>query len=139
MTPVTRIPTLAVLALTLLAACTSTKEQTEYSPRARGAQITVQNDNVLDMTIYALRGTERIRLGMITSGNRKVFTLKDHVVVNAPVIRFVADPIGSARSIVIDELPVFPGNEIVLWVPSRKLWRDEPFSPAPAWITQSRF
>ena len=116
-----RIPPLAVLALTLITACTSTKELTEKSPGASGVQITVHNDNVLDVTVYALRGAERIRLGMITSGSRKVFTLKDDIIVNAPVIRFVADPIGSARLILIDELPVFPGHAITLWVPSRRL------------------
>ena len=134
MTHISRIPTVVVLALTLFAACTSTKEQIDASP---GAQITVQNDNVLDMTVYALRGTERIRLGMITSGNKKVFTLKHHVVVNTPVIRFIADPVGSARSILIDELPVFPGNEIVLWIPSRRLWMDDRFSTTPSRITKT--
>ncbi len=115
------ITTMALLTLALLPACTVTKEQAQNLPHDHEARITVHNYNVLDVTIYAHRGAERIRLGMITSGNSKVFVLKDQDVVNAPLIQFVADPIGSAQTVLIDELTVFPGSALELWVPIGRL------------------
>ena len=124
MTRLFRIAAVALLVLTLLPACSLLKKNTEgggASSPIEPAQITVHNRNVLDVNIIAYRGTERIRLGTITSGNSEVFVLEERIVVNSPIIRFIADPIGSARNILIDELTVFPGDQIELWVPIRKL------------------
>ena len=122
MTRFFRITAVALLFLTLLPACSVLKKATDETARpAEPAQITVHNRNVLDVNVYAYRGTERIRLGTITSGNSEVFVLGEHIVVNSPIIRFVADPIGSARRILIEELTVFPGDQIEIWVPIRKL------------------
>lgn len=122
MTRLFRITTAALLVLTLLPACSVLKKATdEPSEPVEPAQITVHNRNVLDVNVYAYRGTERIRLGTITSGNSEVFVLGEHIVVNSPIIRFVADPIGSPRRILIEELTVFPGDQIEIWVPIRKL------------------
>ena len=122
MTRFFRISAVAVLALTLLPACSLLKKKAaEDAGPIEPAQITVHNRNVLDVNIIAYRGTERIRLGTITSGNSEVFVLDERIVVNSPLIRFIADPIGSARNILIEELTVFPGDRIELWVPIRKL------------------
>ncbi len=117
-----RISAVALLVLTLLPACSLFKKATDDTPTViEPAQITVHNRNVLDVNIIAYRGPERIRLGTITSGNSEVFTLDERIVINSPIIRFVADPIGSPRTILIEELTVFPGDQIELWVPIRKL------------------
>ena len=97
------------------------KGDAEPSGPVEPAQVTVHNRNVLDVNIIAYRGTERIRLGTITSGNSQVFTLDERIVINSPTIRFMADPIGSARAILIEELTIFPGDNIELWVPIRRL------------------
>ena len=122
MTRLFRISAVALLVLTLLPACSLLKKKdAEATGPIEPAQITVHNRNVLDVNIIAYRGTERIRLGTITSGNSEVFVLDERIIVNSPVIRFIADPIGSARNILIEELTVFPGDQIELWVPIRKL------------------
>ena len=124
MTRLFRIAVPMLIVVMLLPACSLLKksgEAAEASGPVEPAQITVHNRNVLDVNIIAYRGTERIRLGTITSGNSQVFVLEEHIVVNAPTIRFIADPIGSARNILIEELTVFPGDAIELWVPIRKL------------------
>jgi hypothetical protein len=112
-----------LLSLALLPSCSLLKKKgaSGASEPVEPAQVTIHNRNVLDVNVYAYRGAERIRLGTITSGNSEVFVLEKRIVVNAPVIRFVADPIGSARTIFIEELTVFPGDAIELWVPIRRL------------------
>ena len=121
MTKLFRLTALALLALTVLASCKSTSEQTDTSSGVPPAIITVHNSNVLDMTVYVQRNTQRIRLGMVTAGTEKTFTLSDHLILDSPFLRFIADPIGSARSILIDELNVFPGDEIDLYISARRL------------------
>ena len=123
MTRLFRISTVALLVLTLLPACSLLKKNgvAAATDPIEPAQITVHNRNVLDVNVYAYRGTERIRLGTITSGNSEVFTLDERIIINSPTIRFIADPIGSARRILIEELTVFPGDQIEIWVPIRKL------------------
>ncbi len=123
MTKLFHFTALALMALTVLASCKSTSEQTDASAPSGvpPAIIRVHNSNVLDMTVYVQRNTQRIRLGMVTAGSEKTFTLSDHLILDSPFLRFIADPIGSARSILIDELNVFPGDEIDLYISARRL------------------
>ena len=115
------ITALALFALAVFSSCKSTNEQTD-APGVPEALITVHNRNVLDMTVYVQRNTQRIRLGMVTAGNEKTFTLSEYLIADAPFLRFIADPIGSARSILIEELNVFPGDEIALYISARRLY-----------------
>ena len=119
-----RITVLALLALAVFSSCKSTKQPTD-APDAQNvpkALITVHNSNVLDMTVYVLRNTQRIRLGMVTAGGEKTFTLSESLLVGAPLLRFIADPIGSPRSILIGELSIFPGDEIALYISARRIY-----------------
>ena len=119
-----RITALALLALTVFSSCKSTNQPTDAPDASRvpEALITVHNSNVLDMTVYVQRNTQRIRLGMVTAGGEKTFTLSESLIADAPLLRFIADPIGSARSILIDELNIFPGDEIALYISARRLY-----------------
>ena len=124
MTRLFHCTTLALLALTVLSSCKSTGEHADASD-ALGvppALVTVQNRNVLDMIVYVQRNTQRIRLGMVTAGTEKTFTLSEHLIVDAPLLRFIADPIGRARLILIEELNVFPGDDIALHISARRLY-----------------
>lgn len=123
MTTLLRIAALALLALMLVSSCKSTGEQTDASETlgVAPALITIHNRNVLDMTVYVQRNTQRIRLGMVTAGSQKTFTLSEHIVVDSPLLQFLADPIGSPRTILIGELNVFPGEEIDLHISARRL------------------
>lgn len=83
------------------------------------AETTVRVDNqaTQDMNIYVLRGAERIRLGMVTGLNTKTFRIPENVIFGATALRFLADPIGSNRSPVSDEILVTAGDQVTLRIP----------------------
>ena len=108
-----RISVLAVCAV--LAACASGRGGTIQEREA--TYVLVDNQALLDMTIYALRGSQRIRLGTATGLSRTRFTLPRGIVFGATSLRFLADPIGSSRTPISHEITVSEGEEIVLRIP----------------------
>jgi hypothetical protein len=70
------------------------------------------------MTIYIVNQTQRVRLGMAPGLNTTTFRIPRDLVTGGSV-RFLADPVGSARVPVSEEISVFPGDEIVLVIPAR--------------------
>lgn len=77
----------------------------------------VDNQGFADMNIYALRsGGERIRLGRVTGHTVEVFTLPSYIATSGR-LRFLADPIGSNRTPVSDEISVTPGDQLNLVIP----------------------
>jgi hypothetical protein len=103
-----------VAALGLLAACA--RSRVPIDPNA-ATTIRVENQSTLDMNIYVLRGSERIRLGTANGLNTSVFTIPRHVIFGATPLRFLADPIGSNRSPVSDEIVVTAGDQVTLRIP----------------------
>jgi hypothetical protein len=82
--------------------------------------VRVENQGFSDMTIYVLRsGTQRIRLGLANGNRTTVFEIPRYLVSFPTSLRFVADPIGSSRTPVSDEIAVNPGDEVVLTIPPR--------------------
>lgn len=102
---------LASVAL-FLAACASTRTTREADGPT---SLRVENRTTLDMTIYALRGSERIRLGTVTALQTAVLPIPSQVIFGTTRLRFLADPIGSNRTPVSDEISVTPGDEVT-WV-----------------------
>lgn len=99
----------------LLSACSSSARKTEKQSGLESklkTKVRVENDNKLDMTIFVLRGGQRIRLGFVPSYTNRTFTLPDNVVVNATSIRLLADPIGGSGNPVSEEFNVFRGQTI---------------------------
>ena len=79
--------------------------------------IQVDNQGFLDMTVYAARSSERVRLG-IASGNRKTnLTIPSSLIFGLTPLRFVADPIGGRRASVSEEITVSPGDTVLLMIP----------------------
>jgi hypothetical protein len=79
--------------------------------------IEVDNQGFVDMTIYAMRSAQRIRLG-IALGNRKTdLTIPPVLISGLTTLRFVADPIGGARPSVSQEITVAPGDKVGLLIP----------------------
>ena len=70
------------------------------------------------MTIYVLRGSERIRLGTATGLRDTRFTIPQGIIFGATALRFLADPIGSNRTPVSEEITVQEGEEVLLRIPS---------------------
>lgn len=108
---------LLLLAATL-AGCRSLKKQADAPPPLPEVTIHVQNNNVLDVIVYAIRDAMNERLGTVATTRTATFMLPGYVLTGGGVVRFVAHPIGSNVNYVIDELLVNPGDEVYLRVPS---------------------
>lgn len=81
------------------------------------ATVVVDNRALLDHTIYVLRGAQRIRLGVATGLRKTTLTIPGGLVLGSTSLRFVADPIGSTRNPVSEEIHISPGDEIGLTIP----------------------
>ena len=79
--------------------------------------VVVDNQALLDMTIYVLRGSQRIRLGIAGGLQKTRLTIPTGVVNGASSLRFIADPIGSNRLPVSEEVTISEGDEIGLQIP----------------------
>lgn len=77
----------------------------------------VDNQGFLDMTIYVRGDLGRVRLGLASGAATTKFVIPDEVIRSATSLRFVADPIGSARASVSQEISVRPGDEVVMQIP----------------------
>ena len=91
-------------------------------PRDPNARTTlrVENQATLDMNIYAIRGGQRIRLGTATALTTQVFEIPRTLLAGGMTpLRFLADPVGSDRTAIGEEITVIPGDEVVLTIPPR--------------------
>jgi hypothetical protein len=103
------------------AACGGGRQPEAAAPREAGtATLTVENLGFADATIYALGPTgNRIRVGDVNGNSTRHLELASYLVRGGESLRFVADPIGSPRGPVTDELFVAPGDTVVLRIPPR--------------------
>ena len=79
--------------------------------------VKVDNRSFTDMTVYVSRSSQRQRLGLAPGNTVTVFTLPRGVVAPATPLRFVADPIGSPRASVSEEITVSPGDQVMMIIP----------------------
>ena len=106
----------AVLLLLLFSACSA-------NPREQGtgaeedATARVENRAWTDMTIYAVAGGQRVRLGSVSGNSTRVLRIPSQVVGFGRSLTFVADPLGSDRTSTSFEIYVRPGDEITLTIP----------------------
>lgn len=109
---------LALVAITTLGTtgCNRNRVETDVDPNAPTLLI-VDNQSFPDMTIYVLEGGRRVRLGLAGGNSQAKFTLPKYLVRSLTSIRFQADPIGSARAPVSDEIMVSPGDQVTLRIP----------------------
>lgn len=78
----------------------------------------VQNRAFLDMTIYVISSAgQRVRLGLATGNSTTRFTIPRTMVFGSTPLSFLADPVGSSRAPVSDQITVSPGDEVVLEIP----------------------
>jgi len=80
-------------------------------------RLKVQNQAFLDMTIYVYRGPQRLRLGTANGNSTSRFTIPASLIFGATPLRFQADPIGSNRNSISEEITVSPGDEVTLLIP----------------------
>ncbi len=81
--------------------------------------IRVRNQSFLDHNIYVLNGGARSRLGTVAGNSSAVLRIPQSFVQPGAQLRFLADPIGSNRTPVSDQIVVSPGDEVQLTIPPR--------------------
>ena len=113
MTAFTRLVVLA--ACLVIPACASSGASA--ANRDEPTTLLVDNQSVLDHTIYVIRGSQRLRVGTANALSKTNLTLPRGTVFGLATLRFMADPIGSNRSPVSEEITVQQGDEIGLRIP----------------------
>jgi hypothetical protein len=114
------LPTLllAAVATAPVAACSRAPKAGEEAPAPNApATLRVQNRAFADMVIYLVSESgARQRLGMVTGNSTGRFTLPS-TATSFGNVRFLADPIGSNRAPISEQINVRPGDEVVLEIP----------------------
>jgi hypothetical protein len=100
-----------------LLACNAFKRGPDTSDMSGPTVVQVDNQGFLDMTVYASRSAQRVRLGVATGNNKTNFNIPSVLVSGLTPLRFVADPIGGRRASVSEEITVAPGDTVVLTIP----------------------
>jgi predicted acyl esterase len=77
--------------------------------------ISVSNSNPLDMTVYVVNQSMRVRLGTVTTASTQRFTLQLHQISPTGELQLLADPVGSRRTFTSEPIHVFAG-QAVEWV-----------------------
>ena len=107
------------LALLLLGAGACKTFSRGSNDSAQNQQTTVQVDNqgFLDMTVYAARSTQRVRLGIAPGNTKTNFDVPQGLIFGLTSLRFIADPIGGRQASVSQEITVAPGDTVTLTIP----------------------
>lgn len=115
MTTARRARFLVILAAMVCAACGG---RATLGGENETTVLEVVNRATLDMNIYAVSGAGgRERLGTAGSLRTTRFTIPQRLVAPALSLRFLADPVGSAETHFSEEVPVIPGDVVVLEIP----------------------
>ena len=85
-----------------------------------GAVVKVTNRNWLSMEIYVLGQSRRVRLGRVSAGQSKQFTIPAHLLTGATPLRFEMESSGAQRDVFSEAFVVAPGEEVVLVIPNTR-------------------
>jgi hypothetical protein len=107
----------AVGCLALAGACSTNPDPDPTAEPVPPTRLRVENQAFLDMTVYVYRSSQRIRLGVASGNSTTRFTIPSNLIFGATPLRFQADPIGSSRTSVSQEITVTPGDEVTLTIP----------------------
>lgn len=110
---------LALSAMSFAAACGAKAKEDEAAEPVPVTRLKVDNQAYLDMTIYVLRSSQRIRLGVASGNSTTRMTIPSSLIFGTTPLRFQADPIGANRQPVTQEIPVTAGDEVILTIPPR--------------------
>lgn len=72
----------------------------------------VANHNLLDITVYSLRGTARDRLGLVTSNSTQTFLIRTRQLDAGGDLRLFADPIGARVGYTSEMVHVIAGETV---------------------------
>jgi hypothetical protein len=82
-----------------------------------GASLQVDNSSIFDVRIFVVRGSEHVRLGIVTSGATVEFPLPGSMLGRELV--FYAEPVGSSARQRTDAVYVRPGQRVQLGLEKR--------------------
>jgi hypothetical protein len=100
-----------------LGACSGFKQGSPTADASSPTVVQVDNQGFLDMTVYAERSSQRVRLGIATGNGKTNLGVPPVLMSGLTPLRFVADPIGGRRASVSEEITVAPGDTVVLQIP----------------------
>jgi hypothetical protein len=100
-----------------IAGCTSFARGSGVSDQNQPTVLEVDNQGFLDMTVYANRSGQRVRLGIANGTGKTNLTIPSTLVSGVTPLRFIADPIGGNRASVSQEITVAPGDTVVMTIP----------------------
>jgi hypothetical protein len=111
---------LAILGALLSSACATNRvsEQQLMADRNAAPKMTVRNDNWLDVVIYAVHGTSRVRVGTVAGSSTQTFRLTSETANGATPLQILADPIGSASKYITEPVTLSRGQRLELQVGS---------------------
>lgn len=109
-----RLPVLLLAAaLGLTTACVHSRTRIA-APRT---VLEVDNQGFTDMTMYVVNAGQRVRLGLSTGKTSASFTIPPAVVGSGRELQFLADPVGSSRTAITEQMYVRAGETVNLVIP----------------------
>lgn len=94
-------------------ACASAEERRAAPTGPVSVEVT--NHNVLDVNVFAVGGSQTVRLGTVSTNATRTFEIPGGLYV-ASGLRLLVDPVGSAQGMLTDEVQVLPGDTVSLTV-----------------------
>jgi hypothetical protein len=102
---------LAIAAATLMTACSTASYPTREAARRNApTQVVVRNHNWMDMNVYAIRNSQRVRIGQVTSNATARLSIPRGMDLSSGAIQLEADPIGSNESFVSQPIALEQGT-----------------------------
>ena len=98
-------------------ACSTMAPGSGSADQNQRTSVRVDNQGFLDMTVFAARSAQRVRLGIATGHGIAVFTVPPDLINGLTPLRFIADPIGGSRPSVSEEITVAPGDTVMMTIP----------------------
>ncbi|MEM1117073.1 MAG: hypothetical protein AAF845_04480 [Bacteroidota bacterium] len=114
---------LRVLLLTTfvaLAGCASTGTEAAGDDGPT-ASVEVQNRNWIAMEIFATAQGQRVRLGRLSAGRERTYTLPGRLFAAGPTaVAFEMEADGSEREVLRETISVAPGETVILVIPNTR-------------------
>ncbi len=105
-----------LLPVLLLAGCAGSRGR--VSDPGDRTTVKVENRSWSSVNVFAMRGSQRIRLGTVPAVSTQVLTIPRSAVAGITSLRFLVDPIGSNQTPISQEISVREGDQVVLYVPN---------------------
>jgi hypothetical protein len=105
---------IAIIFMAALTACFPAISRNSNEPETT---LKVQNDSFADMTLYAIRGLQTVRLGIANGMKVTILRIPGSLIAGPTPLRFQARPIAGSRQPVTEEITVEAGDEVMMIIP----------------------